>query len=114
MRTPSNRTLCVLILAIALVVSGQARADESEWKAHMDTATAAYRAGDYRAAATHNEAALREAQSFDADDPRVAPTLDFLALLYEKQGRFAEAERLYRRLLGIREKALAWISTPVG
>ena len=106
MRTLSNRFFHAPILALALLVSGPALAGEVEWKAHIDAGASAYRAGDYRAATARFESALNEAQSFGASDPRLAETLNNLALLYEVQGRFAEAEPLYRRSLGIYEKAL--------
>ena len=40
------------------------------------------------------------------DHPDVAPSLNNLAGLYEAQGRYAEAEPLYKRALAINEKAL--------
>ena len=36
----------------------------------------------------------------------MATSLNNLAVLYHAQGKYAEAEPLYRRALGIREKAL--------
>jgi len=94
------------MLALALLISGPAHAGEAEWSAHMDAGESAYRAGDYRAATTRFEAALQEAQSFGASDPRLATTLNNLALVYRVQGHYGEAEPLYRRSLGLREKAL--------
>ncbi len=38
--------------------------------------------------------------------PEVATSLNNLAALYAAQGRYAEAEPLYKRALAIREKAL--------
>ena len=38
--------------------------------------------------------------------PLVTMILDHLALLYTSQGRYAEAEPLFKRALAIREKAL--------
>ena len=40
------------------------------------------------------------------DHPDLAIDLNNLALLYDTQGRYAEAEALYQRSLTIREKAL--------
>src|SRR5437870_3654763 len=105
MVTPSNRFPCVLMLALAPYICAPALAGEAEWAAHMAAADVADRARDYRTAAARYEAALREAESFGADDPRVARTLNNLASLYHAQGRFAEAEPLYRRSLTIFEKA---------
>ena len=101
MRTPLNKFLGALVLVSTPVLAG-----EAEWKAHMDAGTLAYSAGDYRAATERFEAALREAESFGRSDPRLAKTLSDLALLYDAQGRFAEAEPLLRRSLEILEKAL--------
>jgi tetratricopeptide (TPR) repeat protein len=36
----------------------------------------------------------------------VAETLNNMAILYETQGKFGDAERLYRRAIAIRERAL--------
>jgi tetratricopeptide (TPR) repeat protein len=38
--------------------------------------------------------------------PNVTASLNNLAFLYEQQGRYADAEPLYKRALAIREKAL--------
>ena len=40
------------------------------------------------------------------DHPTVATSLNDLATLYQAQGKYAEAEPLYKRALAIREKAL--------
>ena len=40
------------------------------------------------------------------DHPNVATSLNNLAELYRNQGKYAEAEPLYKRSLAIREKAL--------
>ena len=40
------------------------------------------------------------------DHPDVATSLNNLAVLYDDQGRYADAEPLYKRSLAIREKAL--------
>ena len=106
MRTPSNKPFSTLMLAFALLASSPALAGEAEWKTHMDAGESAYGAGDYRAANARFEAALREAESFGANDPRLADTLNNLGLLYKTQGRYADAEPLYLRSLEIRKKAL--------
>src|SRR5262249_18666140 len=48
---------------------------------------------------------IRE-KALGRDHPDVAQSLNNLALLYDKQGRYADAEPLYQRSLDIREKAL--------
>ena len=49
--------------------------------------------------------AIRE-KALGPDHPDVAQALNNLAVLYYKQGRYAEAEPLYKRALAIGEKAL--------
>ena len=49
--------------------------------------------------------AIRE-QALGANHPDVAHTLNNLALVYWTQGKYSEAEGLYKRALAILEKAL--------
>jgi hypothetical protein len=46
MSTPPHQTFGSLMLALALLVPGQAFAGEAEWQAHMDEGASAYRAAD--------------------------------------------------------------------
>ena len=52
------------------------------------------------------EASRLGEDEFGSNDPTTATLLNNLANLYYKQGRYAEAELLYRRSLAIRETAL--------
>ena len=72
----------------------------------MRAGEAAYQQGNYAEAVTQFRAALSAAEAFGPDDPRVATGLNNLAGLYGTQGRYAEAEPLYKRALAIFEKAL--------
>ena len=101
-----NGFLGVPILVLPLLVSAPVLAGEAEWKANMGAGMSAYSAGDYRVATARFEAALREAESFGASDPRLATTLNNLAELYREQGRYTDAGPLYQHSLGIWEKAL--------
>ena len=51
-------------------------------------------------------AALKEAEGFGPQDPRLATTLNNLGEVYRAQAKYAEGEPLYKRALAIREKAL--------
>ncbi len=51
-------------------------------------------------------AALKEAEKFGEQDPRLATSLNNMAELYRIRGEYAEAELLIQRALAIREKAL--------
>ncbi len=51
-------------------------------------------------------AAVEAAEEFGPQDRRLATSLNNLAVLYRAQGKYPEAEPLYKRALAIREKAL--------
>jgi CHAT domain-containing protein/Tfp pilus assembly protein PilF len=101
------RSFIVLLTVCVALSASYAFAGEAEWQAHDDAGTAAYQRGDYRTATTHFEASLREAESFGANDLRLATSLNNLAHMYAAQGLYAEAEPLYRQSLAIAEKTLA-------
>jgi tetratricopeptide (TPR) repeat protein len=61
-------------------------------------------AGDYATAAQRLLAAIEHAQKFGSRDPRLATTLNDLALTYFRLGRYGEAEPLHLRALEIRER----------
>jgi len=103
----SKNAFAAAVLGAGLGLScATAFAGEVEWRAHMDAGTAAYQRGDFQTGIARLEAALKEAQAFDERDPRLPLTLNNLALLYTSQGRYADAEPLYRRSLAIWEMAL--------
>jgi tetratricopeptide (TPR) repeat protein len=58
------------------------------------------------------EALASREKTLGPHHPDVASSLNNLALLYDNQGRYADAERLYQRALAINEKALG--PTPPG
>ncbi len=76
------------------------------WETYMAAATKAYQQGNYPEAEKQWAAALKEAEGFGPQDPRLATSLNNLAQVYRAQGRYAEAEPLYKRALAIQEKAL--------
>ena len=59
-----------------------------------------------RGRATAQAVAGNHEKALGSDHPDVAKSLNNLAELYRYQGRYAEAEPLYKRSLAIREKAL--------
>ena len=76
------------------------------WEAHSDAGLEAYQQGDYAEAEKQWMAAVRKAEAFEPQDPRLATSLNNLAELYHTQGQYAQAEPLYKRALAIYEKAL--------
>ena len=96
-------TLALSVLALAVQT---AFAQESNWEKANAAGMETYLEGCYAAAERHWTAALKEAEKFGKQDPRLATSLNNLALLYRAQGKYAQAEPLYKRSLAIREKAL--------
>ena len=103
-----TRIIYWLLAGLLLLVLSHAdtQAQQGVWARHNSAFEAAYRQGDYDEAATQIKAALEAAKAFGPDDPRLATTLNNLALVYDEQGRYAEAKSLYERALAIWETAL--------
>ena len=81
-------------------------ARDTPWDRYNTAGGQAYEQGNYAEAEKQWSAALPEAEKFGPQDPRLATSLNNLAALYRAQGKYAQAEPLYRRSLAIREKAL--------
>jgi tetratricopeptide (TPR) repeat protein len=65
-----------------------------------------YQQGSYSEATKVAEEALTIAEkTFGLNHPAVATSLNNLAMLYEAQGKYAEAEPLYKRSMKIRERS---------
>ncbi len=102
----SVRSLLRVFLAVLWLWPATAPAQVEQWQSHMAAGDKAYQQGNYPEAEKRLVAALKEAEGFRPQDSRLAATLNNLAELYRTQGRYAEAEPLYRRALAIDEKAL--------
>ena len=89
-----------------LLVSTQASAESTSWEMSNAAGMQAYQQARYAKAEEAWLGALKEAESFGAQDPRLATSLNNLAVLYASQGKYAEAEPLHQRALAIREKTL--------
>ena len=85
---------------------------EDEAIALIKKANALESAGRYKEASSIWERIVRFEQSKPwPQSPHTANSLNNLALLYDNQGLYSQAEPLYKRALAIREKALgAWIT----
>ncbi len=81
-------------------------AQQADWQRYLRAGFAAYQQGNYAEAVKQTKAALSLAEAFGPDDPRLATSLNNLALLYKAQGKYAEAEPLLKRAFAIFEKAL--------
>ncbi len=101
------RTIAIgLLLALLALWPGHAFAQGGLWETYITAGTKAYQQGKYPEAVKQFKAALKEAKGFGPEDPRLARSFNDLALLYQAQGKYAEAEPLYKRSLAISEKAL--------
>jgi tetratricopeptide (TPR) repeat protein len=76
------------------------------WTQLRTEAAQAVEAGDFVAAESLWQAAIKEAQSFTGHDPRLPISLEGLAAAYWKQGRYDQAEPLTRRCFNIYETVL--------
>ena len=72
----------------------------------MRAGMTAYRQGNFAEAEKRWIAGREVSELFGTQDPRHATSLNNLADLYRTQGRYGDAEPLFKRSLGIREKTL--------
>ena len=76
------------------------------WENYVIAGGKAHDKGNYPEAEKHIAAAVKEAEGFGPQDPRLATSLNNLAEVYRLEGRYGKAEPLHRRALAIREVAL--------
>ncbi len=96
--------LTVLFFAVPWPSPGFSQS--TSWEQYTAAGTRAYQQGQYAEGEKLFLAALKEAEGFGQQDPRLAASLNNLAGLYRAQRKYAAAEPLYKRSLAIREKAL--------
>lgn len=95
----------VLWIASAALVFSQK--SEVAWRTTNAEGIEMVNAGRYADAEIRFRQALVEAEQFGEDDYRLWSTLSNLALARQEQGDYADAERLSRRVLSLRERNLA-------
>ena len=98
-------TLC-LAGASSLFILGCTDSSDpaTRWDQASAKASEAFQQGKFGEAETLWKAALKDAENFPPDDPRLVVSLKSLADLDNDQKKFTEAEPLYQRLLAIEEK----------
>jgi len=104
MTTSTRFWLLGLLFGVLLVAQSCEQA--TPWERHNAAGLTSFEQGNYAEAEEHWKAALKEAENFGPQDPRLATSLNNLAEIYRAQGRYAEAEPLYQQALAIDEKAL--------
>lgn len=80
-----------------------ASAGELEWKALMQSGKEAAEARDFNTASQAFSLALKEAEKFRPNDPRLADSREWLGATYIEQRKFKEGEQLFRQALAIRD-----------
>ncbi|NIQ39698.1 MAG: tetratricopeptide repeat protein [Proteobacteria bacterium] len=81
------------------------------WVQHCEAASLEFARNLYAVAATQWEKAYRIAQDFGDSDPRVASSLNNLAIAHRIKGNFEEAERLYRCAIEGWKASSHWIDS---
>lgn len=96
----------ILAMALALSLGVPPALAVSSWDTLTESGEKAFRKKDYASAMKSWNLALSEAEKFKEWDPKLAESLDHVAMVYKVQGKYAEAEKLYRRAFDIRKKHL--------
>jgi len=94
------------LLALLALQATLARAQAGSWERDMEAGAEAYQQGRFAEAERFLQAAVKAAEGFGPDDQRLYRSLNKLALAYNAQRKYAEAERSVKRALGIVEKTL--------
>lgn len=95
------RTIAV-ITALVATLSFPAQGQEQRWQSINVSIVTLHREGRISEAIEVAMEALKVAEiTFGPNHPNMAASLNTLALLYHSQGKYAEAEPLYKRALAI-------------
>lgn len=100
------RSYVRIAVLCTILFTGIAAGVGNTWDEDAQAGVQTYLHGDYAAAERHLLAALRTAEEIGPEDPRLALSLNNLALVYHAQGRYDEAEPVYQRAITITERAL--------
>src|SRR5262249_54733017 len=96
--------VCLIIGIIGLnicLLPGQ----ESLWEQHLAKGRQFRAQGSYKEAEAEYLAAVQAASVFGPESPKLARCWNNLGALYQDQGRYDEAEKLYRQATAVWERA---------
>jgi tetratricopeptide (TPR) repeat protein len=109
----SQATFSAILWMVGLIVVGcvsmrpsQVSAQDTRWEYYMAEGAKAYQNGQETNAEMFYLAALEDIQNAGLEDPRLAVTLNALAILYHTQSQYAQAEPLYQRVLKLLEQTI--------
>ena len=105
LQKPTSLVVIVLILLFLLFDQLPEKAQATSWETYQSAGHQAIAEGRVSDAEELLLAAAIQIESMNPDDPRLASTLNDLAVLYGMQNRDMEAESLFHRSLAINEKA---------
>ena len=95
----------IIIVCVSLLTS-QVRAQDAGWERYMAEGTQAYQNGQETNAEMFYLAALEQVQNAGPEDPRLAATLNTLAVLYHSQRKYVQAESLYQHVVKLLEQTI--------
>jgi tetratricopeptide (TPR) repeat protein len=109
----SQATFAAMLWMVGLIVVGcmsmhpsQVSAQGTRWEHYMAEGAKAYQDGQESNAEMFYLAALENLQNAGPEDPRLAATLNTLAVLYHTQKKYAQAEPLYQQVLKLLEQTV--------
>ena len=92
----------VICIVIFLVSSFYTPAEEANWDQDLASATAARQRGEFAVAETlYKQAIAVQTRELGADNAAVAASMNNLAVLYQDQAQFTQAEPLYKKSVAI-------------
>ena len=96
----------LIVMGCVLLSAFQVRAQGASWEQYMAEGAQAYQNGQETTAEMFYLAALEHVQSVGPGDPRLAATLNTLAVLYHSQRKHVQAESLYQHVLQLLEQTI--------
>src|SRR5690242_16539275 len=94
------RFVCIF----SFVSAATARADQSTWEKYVEQVRLLRQKGDFAAAEKAALAAIAEVEKSGLEDAKLARSWNNLGAIYYDTGRYAEAEKLFRRAVELWEK----------
>ena len=109
--SPGMRGQALWLTGLIIVVcvslgTAPVSAQDTGWEHYMAEGAKAYKNGQETDAERFYLAALKDVQNAGPEDPRLAATLNALAVLYHAQSKYAEAEPLYQRVVKLLEQTV--------
>ncbi len=96
--------LLLFTLTLSICAAAVCFAEDSSWSDFNQAGRVAFERGQYAEAEKNFAQALQQADKFSQSDRRLAETLNNLALTYFQEGKFIDAEPLFKRSLDCYEK----------